>query len=119
LVISKWGKNRTGPDFKVLSVTISRLDTSFFINAVATVNEIYGMFDHTFAKGVLGPWNLMESHSLSLEASNCYFTPWKQGTHLESVPFLETVDLFGVFAKMLASPDARCTHTEENEVEYC
>ncbi|KAF8229305.1 hypothetical protein L208DRAFT_1076303, partial [Tricholoma matsutake] len=101
------------------SVTVSRLDTTFFIDAVAAVNEIYGMFYHAFAEGVLGLWNLTESHGLSFEASNRYFTPWKQGMHLESVPFLETIDPFGVFAKMLASPDAWYSHTEENEVEYC
>ncbi|KAF8240460.1 hypothetical protein L208DRAFT_1233277 [Tricholoma matsutake] len=100
-------------------VTISGLDTTFFIDAVAAVNEIYGMFDHVFTEGALGPWDLTESHGPLLELSNHYFTPWKQVMHLESVPFLETVDQFGVFAKMLASPDARCSHTEESEVEYC
>jgi hypothetical protein len=38
---------------------------------------------------------------------------------LKSVPFQETVDSFGVLAKMEASSGARCMHTEDNEVEYC
>jgi hypothetical protein len=101
------------------SVTISGLDTIFFDNVVMAVNEIYGMFDHAFTQGALGPWNLTESHGPSLEASNRYFTPSKPGLHLESIPFQENVDPFGVLAKMLTSSGARCVHTEDNEVEYC
>jgi hypothetical protein len=83
------------------------------------VNEIYGMFDRAFTDGALGPWNLTECHGPSIEASNHYFTPVRQGSALTSAPFQENVDPCGVLAKMEASPGARCVHTEDNEVEYC
>jgi hypothetical protein len=83
------------------------------------VNEIYGMFDWAFTDGVLGPWNLTECYRPSIEASNRYFTPVRQGLALTSTPFQENVDPCGVLAKMEASPGAQCVHTEDNEVEYC
>ncbi|KAF8234092.1 hypothetical protein L208DRAFT_1551434, partial [Tricholoma matsutake] len=97
-------------------ITVSGLNTPFFDNVEAVVSEIYGVFDHAFTQGVLGPWVLTESHSLSLEASNHYFTLAKPGLHLESIPFQENVDPSGLLAKMLASSGARCTHTEDNKV---
>ena len=100
------------------SVTVSGLDTPFFDNVVAAVNKIYGVFDCVFTQGMLGPWVLTESLSLSLEASNHYFTPAKPGLCLESIPFQENVDPSSLLAKMLASLGAQCTHTEDNEVEY-
>ncbi|KAF8240169.1 hypothetical protein L208DRAFT_1234889, partial [Tricholoma matsutake] len=101
------------------SVTVSELDTPFFNNAVSAVNKIYGMFNHAFTQGALGPWNLTETDGPSIEASNQYFTPSRPGLHLESVPFQENVDPSGVLAKMLALSGARCVHTNDNEVEYC
>ncbi|KAF8224262.1 hypothetical protein L208DRAFT_1312446, partial [Tricholoma matsutake] len=101
------------------SVTVSGLDTPFFDNVVVAVSEIYGVFDRAFTQGALGSWVLMESHGPSLEVSNCYFMPAKPGLCLESVPFQENVDPSGLLAKMLTSSGAQCTHTEDNEVEYC
>ncbi|KAF8229908.1 hypothetical protein L208DRAFT_1478655, partial [Tricholoma matsutake] len=100
------------------SVTVSGLNTPFFDNVEVAVSKIYGVFDHAFTQGMLGPWVLTESHSLSLEVSNHYFTPAKPGLHLESIPFQENVDPSGLLTKMLASSGARCTHTEDNEVEF-
>ncbi|KAF8240525.1 hypothetical protein L208DRAFT_1227127, partial [Tricholoma matsutake] len=97
------------------SITVSGLDTPFFGKAVMAVNEIYGMFDHA----ALGSWNLTDCHGPSIEASNHYFTPVRQGLALASLPFQENVDPCSVLAKMEVSPGARCVHTEDNEVEYC
>ncbi|KAF8221291.1 hypothetical protein L208DRAFT_1328770, partial [Tricholoma matsutake] len=101
------------------SITVSGLDTPFFGEAVMAVNEIHGMFDRAFSHAALGSWNLMDCHGPSIEASNCYFTPVRQGLALASLPFQENVDPCSVLAKMEVSPGARCVHTEDNEVEYC
>ncbi|KAF8240200.1 hypothetical protein L208DRAFT_1234455 [Tricholoma matsutake] len=100
------------------SITMSGLDTPFFSEAVMVVNEIYGMFDRAFSHAALGPWNLTDCHGPSIEASNRYFTPVRQGLALVSSPFQENVNPCGVLAKMEASPGAQCVHTEDNEVEY-
>ncbi|KAF8228455.1 hypothetical protein L208DRAFT_1291452 [Tricholoma matsutake] len=101
------------------SITVSGLDTPFFGEAVMAVNEIYGMFDRAFSHMALGSWNLTDCHGPSIEASNHYFTPVRQGLALASLPFQENVDPCGILAKMEASPGARCVPTEDNEVKYC
>jgi hypothetical protein len=65
-------------------VTVSGLDCPFFDKAVSAVQEIYGAFDRLFAPGTLGSWNLTESSCLSLDASNHYFMPVRDGDHVET-----------------------------------
>ncbi|KAF8237739.1 hypothetical protein L208DRAFT_1245591, partial [Tricholoma matsutake] len=100
------------------SITVSGLDTLFFNNTVLAMNEIYGVFNHAFMQGALGPWNPTETDGPLIEASNWYFTLSRPGLHLESVPFQENIDPTSVLAKMLALSGACCVHTKYNEVEY-
>ncbi|KAF8228992.1 hypothetical protein L208DRAFT_1483606 [Tricholoma matsutake] len=70
------------------------------------------MFDRAFTHGVLGPWNLTECHGPSIEVSNCYFTPVRQGLALASAPFQENVDPCGVLAKMVLQQHLDDFHQE-------
>ena len=100
-------------------ITISGLNTASFDRAIDAAQEIFGFFGRVFSHGVRSSWNLMELEGPSLEMSNQYFTPVRDGPTLESVPFQDSIDPHGVLAKISTIVGAHVVHTEDNEVEYC
>ena len=85
-----------------------------FSSALDAAHMIYKHFDRQFPEGLLDAWST-DSTLDSLDISNCYLTPLKNVSGLESVPFHKGVDPRNILRDMAKNDHI---HTEDNYVAY-
>ncbi|GLB38110.1 hypothetical protein LshimejAT787_0411610 [Lyophyllum shimeji] len=100
------------------SIRISGLGTSTFGDALRSTGEIFGLFDREFRDGDLDSWTATSNQNAEddiFDASNRYFTPRRDASLEESIPFDKLADPNNILKKMAGD---QYVHTEDNEVLY-
>ena len=107
--------------FKYLhqNISLTGLGSATFSSALDAAQMIYRHFDRHFPEGLLDSWSPTWSTNQkgldSIDISNCYLTPLKDVSGLESLPFHKGVDPRNILLDMTKND---YIHIDDNYVEY-